>query len=401
MNRSDKTANTIGLAGLYIFVISMPYSPALSESGFIISFVAAVFLVVSNKHISLPPRIYNIALVLFLTLISITVPFSIDVKFSIQKIGIVRWLLFPYIILNLNLNLKSINRLVKVLLLVSGVFSVYLISQHLLGKSVLPYKFGVYQTVNPSIANQSDRIALRFGQYYAMLFSFMVIYIYMDKKRRQIFINIVSGLSSIAATYFAYARSGAAGIWASLTVWGLIRAKAVFYGMLGITVAGLLFVIVFPHTRTSELFYSTIHPTSVSGIRYGSNMARVHMFDNTLQILKQHPLTGAGFNSYGQWTKLYKPSEKGWERTFSDPLEFLATTGIIGFIGFLIIYFSIFYMLFKYDGVLSNAVLAAFICFAIGGVFEPMFFNTVLLRGMMFFVAISMAANIKKKSALA
>ncbi len=121
------------------------------------------------------------------------------------------------------------------------------------------------------------------------------------------------------------------------------------------------------------------------------------MLENTEQILKQHPLTGAGFNCYGVWTKVNRPEDAGWKRTFSDPIEFLATTGAIGFLGFFILYAGILYVLFTAEDALSNAVLAAFLVFAAGGAFEPMFFNTVLLRGMMFLIALSISDRTHKE----
>jgi O-Antigen ligase len=390
MNKTDKMANIVGLAGLYIFVLSLPYSPALSETGFWISLSGALVLVVHNRRVSSTSVIYTVAVIFFLIAVGMTVPFSMDVSFSIRKFFIVRWLFFPYVILNLGLDRKTINRLLSMLLIVSGIFSLYLLMQHLSGRAILPYKFDVYQTVNSSNTDISDRIALRFGQYYAVLFTFVVVFTYLNKDSRHMFRGVVSALSSIAVTYFAYARSGALGIWSSFIVFGLLKARTILYGIILITGIGLAFVFMFPHAELSELVYSTLHPTQVSGVRYGSNVARIHMVDNTIEILKQHPFTGAGFNCYGKWTTINRPEDAGWERTFSDPVEFLATTGVIGFLGFLILYAALFYVLFKYNDSLSNAVLAAFMVFAAGGVFEPMFFNTVLLRGMMFLIGLSM-----------
>ncbi len=397
MEKTDRILNIIGLAGLYVFVISMPFSPALSEAGFDMGLFAVIIMSAVNRHLLMPPKVYNIVLVIFLILIGITIPFSLDPSLSIRKFGIVRWLFFPYIMFNLNLDPKTFKRLLNILLIMSGVFALYLIAQHLLGKTILPYKFDVYQTVDYTNHNLSDRIALRFGQYYAMLFTFAVVFAYLNKKLRYIMWSIASAILSIAATYFAYARSGAVGIWSSFITFGMLKARAVLYITIVLTVLGLSFVLMFPHTELSELFYSTIHPTKASGVRYGSNMARIHMLKNTVQILKHHPCTGTGFNCYGKWTKEYRPEDAGWERTFSDPLEFLSTTGAIGFLGFLMFYAGIFYVLFKYDDALSNAVFAAFLVFAAGGIFEPMFFNTVLLRGMMFLIGLSMTIQVNKK----
>ncbi|MGC9027321.1 MAG: O-antigen ligase family protein [bacterium] len=401
MQKLDRILNIVGLAGLFLFVISMPFSPALSEAGFDIGLLVVIIKLISNRRIVLPPKVYNLALVLFVVFVSTTIPFSMDPGLSVRKFGIVRWLAFPYVVLNLNIDSKTTKRLLYLLLSVSGVFSIFLIAQHFAGRAILPYKFDVFQTVDFANRNLSDRIALRFGQYYAMLFTFVVVYTYFNrqlKRIKHIIIMAVSAIISITTTYLAYARSGAAGIWTSFVLFGILRARTILYAAIILTLLGLAFIFLFPHTEAAELFYSTIHPTRVSGVRYGSNIARIHMIENTEQILKRHPFVGIGFNCYGKWTSVYKPEDKGWERTFSDPLEFLATTGIIGFLGFLILYMVIFYILLKAHDALSYAVFATFIVFAGGGVFEPMFFNTVLLRGMMFLISLSMAMSTFKQS---
>ena len=148
MNKTDRLLRTLGLAGLFLFAIAMPYSPALSEAGFDAAFLAAIIMAVRNRHIDLPPKAYTIALAAFLVLAGTTIPFSLDPSLSIRKFAIVRWLLFPYVLPNLGIDSKTSKRLLKVLLTVSGVFALYLIAQHLLGKTILPYKFDVYQTVD-------------------------------------------------------------------------------------------------------------------------------------------------------------------------------------------------------------------------------------------------------------
>lgn len=397
-SKANYILDIAGLIGLYLFVITMPFSPALSEVGFELGLIVVVIKFILNKDIVLPPKLYNFNLGLFILLVGITIPFSMDPELSIRKFGIIRWLFFPYVILNLNINSKMVKRLLCLLLIVSGLFSIFVILQHLLGKTVIPYKFDVFQVSDFANKDISDRIALRFGQYYAILFVFVIVYLYFDKQTRYILGSVISAILSITTTYFAYARSGAVGIWVSLVSFGILKAKPIFYGTMLLTVLGLAFVFTYPHTEVSELFYSTIHPTKSSGIRYGSNIARIHMIENTKQILKQHPLVGIGFNCYGKWASVYKPQDKGWERTFSDPLEFLATTGLIGFFGFLALYISIIYVLLIGKHALSNAVLTGFIVFSAGGVFEPMFFNTVLLRGMMFLISLSIANNIHIKT---
>jgi hypothetical protein len=310
----------------------------------------------------------------------------------------VRWLLFPFVLTGLSPDAQTSKRLFNLLLLVSGIFALFLIAQHLLGRPLLPYKFGIYQTVNYANDNLSDRIALRFGQYYAVLFVIVVVLVWLRKEAAFRIAGAVSALASLTVTYFAYARSGAVGVWSALVAYGVLRARPILYGMMIATVLGLSFIFLFPHTELSELFFSTVHPTTASGVRYGSNLARIHMLENTETILHRHPLTGAGFNCYGMWTKKNRPEDAGWQRTFSDPVEFLATTGITGFIGFVMLYLAILYVLFMHKDVFSNAVLAGFMTFAAGGAFEPMFFNTVLLRGMMFLIGLAMLTTVDREA---
>ncbi len=386
-----KSAKYLGLTGLYLFVISVPYSVALSEIGFWLGAVSVIFIIIAKKHLILAPRIFNAAFALFFVSLLITIPFSMDVRLSVGKAGILRWLFFPYLIINLNLEQKDIKNLLKALLVSSGLFSIFLIIQHLFGKTLLPFSFNVFQTVNQYNHNSSDRILLRLGQYYAMLFVFLIVYTCSLKDFKHSLAVFPSVVLSLLTTYFSYGRDAVIGIWGSLFIWGIIRWKYMLYTMILIAMAGVLFVFAFPHSQPARLFYSTIHITSAAGERYGSNMARMNMLDNAVTILKQHPLVGIGFNCYGEWTKKYDPSQV-WERISFDPVESLVTTGFIGFMGFVVLYLSIFLMLFKFKDPVSSATLAMFLVFSISGSLETMFFNTLLqLRIMMFFIGIALS----------
>ncbi|MGC8901525.1 MAG: hypothetical protein ACP5OF_08720, partial [bacterium] len=89
MQKLDRILNIVGLAGLFLFVISMPFSPALSEAGFDIGLLVVIIKMISNRRIVLPPKVYNLALVLFVVFVSTTIPFSMDPGLSVRKFGIV------------------------------------------------------------------------------------------------------------------------------------------------------------------------------------------------------------------------------------------------------------------------------------------------------------------------
>jgi hypothetical protein len=84
MKNTETIAVKVGLAGLYVFVLSMPFSPALSEAGFEISLLAAIVVAAVNRHLRLPTRVYTLALVLFIVLAGVTLPFSMDPSLSIR-----------------------------------------------------------------------------------------------------------------------------------------------------------------------------------------------------------------------------------------------------------------------------------------------------------------------------
>jgi O-antigen ligase len=121
------------------------------------------------------------------------------------------------------------------------------------------------------------------------------------------------------------------------------------------------------------------------------------MIKESLKIFEKYPLTGVGFNAY----KFY-PSSVG-KRVFSDYLQLLVTTGIIGFSAYIWLLLLVAKenlqilnalkiiknKLFSYS--ISTGIFAAFIAFIICGTFEPMFFNSRILRLFIFLLGVNKA----------
>jgi hypothetical protein len=280
--------------------------------------------------------------------------------------------------------------LLKTLLYIGSLFAVFLILQYLLGKACLPYKFSIYQT--PTISNNevSNRIALQFGQYYALFFIFFITQLYLLKKMD--IVLLISSILSFSTVIMASARSSLVGIWCAFIGFGAVKERKILYLITGITIIILSFFVLFPNTKPAKIFYNTLHPVKVYGERYyWSAQDRLNMLKDTVLIFETHPLTGIGFGCYGIWTKKLNLNRGSFNRTSSDPMEFLATAGLLGLIAFIVFYLIIFITLYKQSGVVQSSIFVTFLGFTFGGLFEPMFFNTILLRSMMFLIGIDVS----------
>ena len=119
------------------------------------------------------------------------------------------------------------------------------------------------------------------------------------------------------------------------------------------------------------------------------------MLKDTMSILKKDPFTGIGPEAY-KFVSTIKHM-----RISMDPVQILATSGLIGFAAYVWLQFAFIQRcsyieqserkrgVFGLYHILSICLLAAFIGFLVCGSFEPMFFSTKRLRFIMLMLGIN------------
>jgi putative inorganic carbon (hco3(-)) transporter len=131
----------------------------------------------------------------------------------------------------------------------------------------------------------------------------------------------------------------------------------------------------------------TISPESVKersksmfDLNHPSNKSRIVMWKVGMQVFKDHPVIGVGDNEITQVYKLYKTPESHGEGSHfhSNIVMILVTTGILGFIFYLLFWLSLFYYTVRdcrhavdeFDRTLLWGIILSMISFHISGIFE-------------------------------
>jgi O-antigen ligase len=120
--------------------------------------------------------------------------------------------------------------------------------------------------------------------------------------------------------------------------------------------------------------------SSMFDLNHPSNKSRLIMWKVGMQVFKDHPLIGVGDNEITKVYKLYKTPEFPGEGSHfhSNYVMILVTTGISGFIFYLLFWISLFYYSIsdyrkseeEFDKTLLWGIILSMISFHISGIFE-------------------------------
>jgi O-antigen ligase len=90
---------------------------------------------------------------------------------------------------------------------------------------------------------------------------------------------------------------------------------------------------------------------SIFSLEKGGNMARIHIWQASLEMVKDHPVFGLGLGVFPFAFPAYDPADVEPERTFAYAhnlfLQIAAELGVIGFIIFFLTLTTVFYMAFS------------------------------------------------------
>jgi O-antigen ligase len=202
-----------------------------------------------------------------------------------------------------------------------------------------------------------------FVLYFLFLFGMTIDYIKHNKINYSLILSLIS-LISLVAILLTYSRSALIMlIVGSTTLFLLKKQKKLIFLILGVAV--IFFVI------AANNFYIE----SLNLLRTASSNARLESASHALVIIKDNPIIGVGFNAYRYAQVKYgfvkenndgalSHSGAGTDNSF---LFVLATTGVIGLIFYL-------YMWFKILKTQGNKTMGSIVIASIVGIFVNSFF---------------------------
>lgn len=173
-----------------------------------------------------------------------------------------------------------------------------------------------------------------------------------------------------------------------LIILGLLKNWKVL--AVGIVVA-LILLFVLPVEFTGRF-------TSIFDLEHGSNNARLTMWETGWKIFLSSPFIGVGDNHIMDIYASFKPNLTVWEHSHlhSNIFMVLATTGLMGFIGFAGLMITIFIKQLKFYSQINNesdralilGSILMFIAFNICGIFEWNFGDHEVLTLFLFLISV-------------
>lgn len=203
-------------------------------------------------------------------------------------------------------------------------------------------------------------------------------------------------------------------IFCYLLMKGLLKIKLLHFIVLLAIIASLIQPIkaefkTFESTnyKYTQKLIDGFKPTASSN-PYNTNLIRINLLKESLQIIKDYPLFGCGLNTYSKVVKEYKTYEYG--KTYSYPhnslLQKAAETGLLGILAFFLILFAFFktclqhiFLYFKRDSALVVGLLSGISAFLVHSFFDSNLYALQLVVLFWFMLGLTIAViNLEKQS---
>jgi hypothetical protein len=212
------------------------------------------------------------------------------------------------------------------------------------------------------------------GVFYVLFLFFVLSNIFKTEKFKDSYLSLIFSFFTFVGIYLTYSRTALVSFAVGVLSLGLLYKK---YKLL---ILVLVLVSVF------VLSFSDTHIEGLNPFRTASSGERIESAQNAVKILKKNPVFGVGFNSYRYAQTRFgfrtpndlipSNADAGTDNSF---LFVLATTGILGFIFFILSYISILKTLFLEKTVLSYMIFCSFFALLAGSMFLNCLFYTPIL----------------------
>ncbi|MPL68896.1 hypothetical protein SDC9_14629 [bioreactor metagenome] len=164
---------------------------------------------------------------------------------------------------------------------------------------------------------------------------------YLCNNKVRLFCGAVAALGAIALVY-----NGTRGVWVAVVVVFILHLLSVFFRNPKI---GIILTIIFCISGGLLLQSAQIQTRvkSITSTKNISNTERLLMWESSIKMAKDYPITGVGLGNFNKFEMEQYISPKAKLPTahvhaHNNLFHFLAETGILGLSGFIIMFYSIF-----------------------------------------------------------
>ncbi|MEI6857722.1 O-antigen ligase family protein [Psychrilyobacter sp.] len=284
-------------------------------------------------------------------------------KFKIEKehIGILIFLLLiglSFITsINREASLGHYNRIIRAVISPIIIYNIvpfnkkYFDYMFILGGLILAF-FGISQyffELIPYNGGSHARIDAGYGiWYYSYYITFISVYIFnlfiLEEEKKKKNLLLIASLITIFAVLISNTRSA----WLAMVI-GIFTALLINKKIKQILVIiGLSLVLILTFKETPVIKKYIIKVQSIVEIKKNtSNAGRFEVWKDAYSIFKENPVLGVGISNYDRASKKEYKIQKRYYSAHSDYLGLLCETGIVGFMGFLIMLWIMFREAYK------------------------------------------------------
>ncbi|HWA51624.1 MAG TPA: O-antigen ligase family protein [Patescibacteria group bacterium] len=370
---------------------------------------------IQNKKFIFKRTILDIPLLIFIGSQIISTILSIDQRTSIfgyysrfngGLLSTICYALLYFAFVN-NFDKEKSKKIILITLISATVVAIYGIMEHFGGSISCIFVSGKFDD-NCWVQDVRTRVFATLGQpnwLAAMLTSLVPLAWYgafQTKQQRNKIIYITLSVIFFACILFTKSRSGLLGLAAASFIFGIYYFKKYWKQLIIIGVLFLSAILIFGTDITPSIFQLAQHKqvvqttdTSEGGTESGA--IREIVWKGALQIAEHYPIFGTGVETFGYSYWQYRPIEHNttseWDylynKAHNEYLNFLANTGAVGLITYLIFIGVCIYTLRK-----NIALLAGFISILITNFFG---FSVVIIS-VFTFIMPALAITLNKKN---
>ena len=374
----DRIPEKISFILTLVFLFSINFSIALCYMVFSVLLISSSICFFNNgRKITFPP--YFKYLVIFSILTFISTIFSIDRIASIKdNKELFVYLLVPVFILTIKR--ASMFRI--------AVYTVFY-------SAIVSSLFGIIISAREGIS-LTHRLKgfsshwMTYSGLLMMVFVFFAVFNIYEKKRTLKILNFVLLIPILTSILLSLTRSTWIGIFISTGIFFVYYFRKQPKLLIGSALILSILFFLLPGSIKSRVF-------SIFDINNVTNKDRLHMAYTTLQIVKDHPLTGVGSDNVKKVYPEYrhKNATKNNPHLHNNFFQIAAERGILTLISFITFFVSIFIGLARkirsgtvLEKRVSSAVLFMLISFLTAGMFEYNFGDTELKFLLLFFISL-------------
>ncbi len=369
-----------------LFTLALTSTYSTTQAAFYILLLIFIIDIFKKRVNSFPPPLYTRVFVVFTAYFLIATVFSIDFISALKARNIPIHLMIVYIVGNEKFSRRFFSWILYVFFFGCTVSSIYAVIQKISGISRVTGFFGDYQTLAGILS-------------VCILILSSCILNMKPVKKRVVSLMAVILLINMTALYFTFTRSALIGLIFGLVVLFYIRAKWTLFVFISIVFLLLGISLHSPKSEIGDLVLSIMFPRDRASSRFIVNRDRIDMYGDSLKIVKKHPLTGIGYETLDivyhdpEWDL---EASKQYTRISSNYFNVLVSSGIPGFLTYMIYIGATLYLLVRALGALKGSVyysfsagVAASMVFTMtAGLFEPVFFDPKIRFLMYYFIGL-------------